>query len=84
MAEATATSNKELPWTPKYDARFAHTNQTKRCWQNFIDYQKCRKKRSEDDEVCLYYKRVYTSLCPASWVSDWNDQVEAGSFAGKI
>ena len=65
MAEADDT---KLPWTPQYDARFPFTNQTKRCWQNYVDFQKCSKKRDADDEVCVYYKRSYSALCPASWV----------------
>jgi len=63
----TEEGNK-LPWTPQFDARFPFTNQTKRCWQNYVDYQKCSKKRDPDDEVCIYYKKVYKATCPVSWV----------------
>lgn len=70
--------------TPKFDARFPNVNQTKNCWQNFVDYHKCRKAKGEDYYPCEYFKKTYKSLCPVSWVEDWDDKVEAGAFAGKI
>jgi hypothetical protein len=29
--------------TAKFDARFPNTNQTKNCWQNYVDFHKCQK-----------------------------------------
>lgn len=55
--------------TAPFDARFPNTNQTRNCWQNYIDYHKCVKAKGEDYEPCTYYKRVFTSLCPHEWVS---------------
>ena len=55
--------------TPKFDARFPNVNQTKNCWQNFVDYHKCRKAKGEDYHPCEYFKKTYKSLCPTSWVS---------------
>ena len=55
--------------TPKFDARFPNVNQTKNCWQNFVDYHKCRKAKGEDYYPCEYFKKTYKSLCPVSWVS---------------
>ena len=34
--------------TSKFDARFPNTNQTKNCWQNYVDFHKCQKIK-----VCL-------------------------------
>lgn len=57
--------------TAPFDARFPYTNQTKNCWQNFVDFHRCSKKLGEEHESCKYFKRVYTSLCPKGWVSAW-------------
>lgn len=66
-----AESNTQL-WTPKFDARFPNTNQTKNCWQNYVDYHKCIKAKGEDYEPCEYFKRVYKSMCPVEWVRKSN------------
>lgn len=55
--------------TAKFDARFPNTNQTKNCWQNYVDFHKCTKAKGEDFEPCQYFKKVYASLCPVAWVS---------------
>ena len=54
--------------TAKFDARFPNQNQTKNCWQNFVDYQKCIKRKGEDYEPCQFFKKTYRSLCPIAWV----------------
>ena len=59
-------------WTPKFDARFPNTNQTKNCWQNYVDYHKCIKAKGEDYEPCEYFKKVYKSMCPVAWVCKSN------------
>uniref|UniRef100_A0A668AD83 Cytochrome c oxidase subunit 6B2 n=1 Tax=Myripristis murdjan TaxID=586833 RepID=A0A668AD83_9TELE len=51
------------------------------------DFHRCSKALSAKDQdtaPCGWYQRVYKSLCPMSWVQKWDDQIEAGSFAGKI
>ena len=55
--------------TAPYDPRFPNCNQTKNCWQNFVDYQKCLSLRDEEDDACKEFKARYRSLCPSSWVS---------------
>ena len=54
--------------TAKFDARFPNCNQTKNCWQNYVDYQKCIKSKGEDFEPCEFFKKTYRSLCPIAWV----------------
>ena len=34
--------------TVKFDARFPNTNQTKNCWQNYVDFHKCLKVKVSD------------------------------------
>ncbi|KAL3043535.1 hypothetical protein OYC64_003406 [Pagothenia borchgrevinki] len=73
--------------TAPFDARFPNTNQTRNCYQNYLDFHRCNKALSAKDQdtaPCDWYQRVYKSLCPVSWVTKWDDQLEAGSFAGKI
>nr|XP_012320708.1 cytochrome c oxidase subunit 6B2 [Aotus nancymaae] len=74
-------------WTPPFDPRFPNQNQTRNCYQNFLEYQRCVKtmsRRGKNSEPCEYYFRVYNSLCPTSWVQHWNEQIKDGTFAGKI
>ena len=51
--------------TAKFDARFPNVNQTKNCWQNYVDYYSCV---NAGGEGCQYYKKVFQSLCPVEWV----------------
>ena len=68
--------------TPGFDARFPNINQTKNCWQNFVDYQKCIRLKGEDYTPCHYFKRTYESLCPNIWLEKWHDQLSEGVFPG--
>ncbi|XP_071479073.1 cytochrome c oxidase subunit 6B1-like [Diadema setosum] len=70
--------------TAPFDARFPNTNQTKNCWQNYVDFHRCQKIKGEDFEACEYFRRVYKSLCPIQWVENWDTQREEGTFASKI
>ena len=40
------------------DARFPNTNQTKHCWQNYVDYHKCILAKGEDFPPCRQVRRV--------------------------
>ncbi|XP_030249523.1 cytochrome c oxidase subunit 6B2 [Sparus aurata] len=73
--------------TAPFDARFPNTNQTRNCFQNYLDYHRCNKAlsaRDQDTAPCDWYQRVYKSLCPMSWVGKWDEQIESGNFPGKI
>jgi hypothetical protein len=35
-----------------FDARFPNQNQTKHCWQNYVDYHKCILAKGEDFAPC--------------------------------
>ena len=70
--------------TAPFDARFPNQQQTKSCWQNYIDYQKCIKAKGDEYEPCEFFYRNYKALCPNSWSDKWDDQIEEGKFAGKI
>ncbi|KAI8390837.1 cytochrome c oxidase subunit VIb [Radiomyces spectabilis] len=65
--------------TAGFDARFPNTNQTKHCWQNYVDYFKCIDARGEDFAPCKQFYRAYHSLCPNSWIEKWDAQREEGT-----
>lgn len=77
-------SDQFLQNTAPFDARFPNQNQTRNCWQNYVDYHRCQKVHGEDYEACNYFKRIYKNLCPNSWVEKWDEQVETGIFPGRI
>ncbi|KAJ4994405.1 cytochrome c oxidase polypeptide vib [Stagonosporopsis vannaccii] len=56
------------------------TNQTKHCWQNYVDYHKCIIAKGEDFAPCRQFMLAYKSLCPSGWTARWDDQREAGNF----
>ena len=58
--------------TAPFDARFPNQNQTRNCYQNYLDFHRCvkvKEAKGESTEMCQYFKRVYKSLCPSIWVS---------------
>jgi len=55
--------------TAPFDSRFPNQNQTKNCWQNFMDYQRCIKNKGEEYQPCTFFKKNFKSLCPVAWVS---------------
>ncbi|XP_015595285.1 cytochrome c oxidase subunit 6B2 isoform X2 [Cephus cinctus] len=70
--------------TAPFDPRFPNQNQTRNCYQNFLDFQRCSKVRGEKYDACQYFKNVYESLCPNSWIEKWNEQIAEGRFPGRI
>ncbi|NWU48816.1 CX6B1 oxidase, partial [Rynchops niger] len=73
--------------TAPFDSRFPNQNQTKNCWQNYLDFHRCEKAmaaKGADASPCQWYYRVYKSLCPTSWVTTWDEYREEGTFPGKI
>jgi len=70
--------------TAPFDARFPNQNQTRNCYQNYLDFHRCQRVKGEDYEPCNYFKRVYASICPNGWIEKWDEQREEGKFPGKI
>ncbi|XP_055656641.1 cytochrome c oxidase subunit 6B1 isoform X1 [Falco biarmicus] len=73
--------------TAPFDSRFPNQNQTRNCWQNYLDFHRCQKAmaaKGADASPCQWYQRVYRSLCPTSWVTTWDEYREEGTFPGKI
>jgi len=87
MSEAASSGEQKARYvlqTAGFDARFPNCNQTKHCWQNYIDFHKCVNAKGEDFAPCKQFKRAYKSLCPNEWTGRWDEQVEAGTFPSSL
>ncbi|RMX75259.1 hypothetical protein D0869_11785 [Hortaea werneckii] len=76
--------NTDYEDTSGFDARFPNQNQTKHCWQNYVDYHKCILAKGEDFKPCRQFFLAYRSLCPSSWCERWDDQRENGTFPARL
>lgn len=83
MAPAASAGTLPLKAAP-FDPRFPNTNQTKYCYQSYLDFHRCEKVKGKGDKVCQYFKHVYGDLCPNAWIAKWDDQRGEGTFAGRI
>ncbi|KAH8929279.1 putative COX12-cytochrome-c oxidase, subunit VIB [Atractiella rhizophila] len=70
--------------TAGFDARFPNTNQTKHCWQNYVDYYRCINAKGEEFKPCKQFFRAFHSLCPNGWIAKWDEQREAGRFPANL
>ncbi|EUC57569.1 COX6B subunit VIb of cytochrome C oxidase [Rhizoctonia solani AG-3 Rhs1AP] len=84
MSEAEDLKAKYVLQTAGFDARFPNQNQTKHCYQNYVDYYKCINARGEDFAPCKQFYRAYRSLCPNDWVSRFDEQRESGTFPNSL
>ncbi|KAM6453372.1 cytochrome c oxidase subunit 6B2 isoform 1-T2 [Liasis olivaceus] len=90
VSAATQDSSKKRQmghFTAPFDSRFPFTNQTRNCYQNYLDYYRClkiMKEKGKDVQKCEWYHKVFKSLCPTSWVNQWDEQRKQGIFPGKI
>ncbi|XP_036125412.1 cytochrome c oxidase subunit 6B1-like [Molossus molossus] len=86
MAEDIKTKIKNYRTGP-FDSCFPNQDQTRNCWQNYLDFHHCKKAmtaKGGDVSVCEWYRCVYNSLCLISWVLVWGDHWAEGTFPGKI
>ncbi|XP_065161214.1 uncharacterized protein [Atheta coriaria] len=70
--------------TAPFDPRFPNTNQTRYCYQSYLDFHRCQKVKGESYSPCQYFKKVYGSICPNGWVEKWDGQRDEGTFPGNI
>ncbi|KZW02868.1 cytochrome c oxidase, subunit VIb [Exidia glandulosa HHB12029] len=84
QSELQMLKSKFVLQTAPFDARFPNTNQTRHCWQSYVDYHKCINAKGEDYAPCKQFKRVFRSLCPIEWVSRWDEQRESGTFPASL
>jgi cytochrome c oxidase subunit 6b len=71
--------------TAPYDPRHPNTNQTRHCFQNYVDYHRCLRKLAkegveEEGErgTCFVFRRLYHILCPSVWTEQWDEWVREG------
>uniref|UniRef100_T1DJA9 Cytochrome c oxidase subunit n=1 Tax=Psorophora albipes TaxID=869069 RepID=T1DJA9_9DIPT len=67
-----------------FDPRFPNTNQTKHCYQSYLDFHRCEKVKGSGNQVCKYFKDAFADLCPNAWVEKWDNQRSEGTFPGRI
>ena len=78
-----------LSQTIPFDPRFPNQNQTRNCWQNYVDFHRCQKikvikqilkyfKRNpcqgEEYEPCQFFKKNFATVCPNAWIEKWDEQ----------
>ncbi|XP_049778398.1 cytochrome c oxidase subunit 6B1 [Schistocerca cancellata] len=83
-AAAKGKEEKHELRTAPFDPRFPNQNQTKYCYQSYLDFHRCRALKGENYEPCDYFRRVFKSICPNAWIEKWDTQLEEGRFPGKI
>merc|ERR1711977_443319 len=69
--------------TAPYDSRFPTMNQARHCYTRYNEFHKCASEKGEDAEDCVFFQKAYRSMCPSIWVEKWNEEREAGTFAGR-
>ncbi|CAH8597765.1 unnamed protein product [Schistosoma bovis] len=82
--ESMETGDFEWMEVVPYDSRFPNTNQTPKCVQNFVDFQRCKRVYGEEYKACNYFMRTAQLLCPSSWIEKWEKEVENNMFPYKI
>ncbi|TDZ37827.1 Cytochrome c oxidase subunit 6B [Colletotrichum sidae] len=80
MSDDQELVTKPFKFVTGTDARYPNMNQTKHCWQNYVDYHKCINAKGEDFAPCRQFWLGYRSLCPSGWYQRWDEQREAGNF----
>ncbi|QDZ17697.1 subunit H of cytochrome c oxidase [Chloropicon primus] len=69
--------------TTPYDPRFTTTNQARHCYTRYNEFHKCAAEKGEDAEDCKFFQKAYRSMCPSIWLEKWNEERDAGTFAGR-
>jgi len=73
-----------LKQTIPFDPRFPNMNQTRNCWQNYVDFHRCQNLKGEEYEPCQFFFKNFKTICPTAWVEKWDDQREKGAFPANL
>eukprot|EP00903_Cladosiphon_okamuranus_P010690 g10103.t1 len=79
-----STASKIFKTTP-LDSRFPTVNQANHCWNLYNEWVLCTKKADEAGESaskCHPMRHNAVAICPDEWTEKWDEDREAGSFAG--
>ncbi|KAI9844369.1 MAG: Cytochrome c oxidase subunit 6B [Thelocarpon superellum] len=58
MSDSEERETKPFKFVTGFDARFPNQNQTKHCWQNYVDYHKCVLAKGEEFAPCRQVSAV--------------------------
>lgn len=87
MSKVPLEAPKEEPMelsTAPFDPRYPNANQTRNCYQNYLDFHRCEKTKGEGHDMCVYFANVFRVMCPNSWITKWDEQRENGTFPSII
>ncbi|CAG9086964.1 hypothetical protein JYU34_021584 [Plutella xylostella] len=70
--------------TLRIDPRYPFTNQTKACFDNYVDFYRCRRLLGEEADDCRLFKRYFETICPAAWTEHWDEQRAQGTFPAPL
>lgn len=56
--------------------------QAKHCYAKYNEFFRCARFQGEDHKDCQKVKALYQIMCPTDWTNKWDEQREAGTFAG--
>lgn len=70
--------------TAPFDPRFPNQNQSKHCYQYYVDFHRCSQRHGNEYDACKYFKKVYSIMCPNSWIEKWDEQLQNDAFPGRI
>ncbi len=75
-----------VPMTMKLgiDPRFTQANQTRACWQSYVDYHRCINRKGESYGPCQYFMHKFNVWCPRAWIERWDDQRDQGIFPTRL
>ena len=71
---STVFTHSNIVSLPGVDARYPNTNQTKHCWQNYVDYHKCILAKGEDFAPCRQVRHAPSAARRLSVARDDNSR----------
>ncbi|KAK2078795.1 hypothetical protein QBZ16_003635 [Prototheca wickerhamii] len=69
--------------TAPVDFRFPIQNQSRHCYVAYCEAHRCFQTKGEDSTDCQRLAKVYRSICPVEWLTQWNEARENGTWWGK-
>merc|ERR1712130_681272 len=74
LCSVEAMASLETMQTIPFDPRFPNQNQTRNCWQNYVDFHRCQKIKGEEYEPCKFFEKNFKTICPAAWIEKWDER----------
>ena len=63
---------------------YAFGSVSKNCWQNYVDFHRCRKLKCDEYELCNFFAKNFQIVCPNAWIEKWSEQREKNAFSANI